>query len=177
MHNTAFYCSLFWNARNKQEVVYIYGYKLGAWDGYSTNLSKGPFILYWIELPERSEQKISCQLLFGREIYIFIYQNVSKSSQCALSHLVGLLSKSVMCIEVTLNQTIQEKIKWTSNGRVPDKIDKADSNWRRTIDVSPVRSISGLVHVKKWPTLLPNVNRRRTYTPNVNHIETNIDVF
>ena len=47
-----------------------------------------------------------------------------------------------------------------------DKMDKADSNRRRTIEVSPVQSVVGFGHVQKVLTNLPNVNGHETDLPN-----------
>ena len=58
-----------------------------------------------------------------------------------------------------------------SNGQVPEKSDKADSNWIRTMDVSPVPYVTGFEHVKKCLTVLPKVNEHGMDTPNGRHIE------
>ena len=49
-------------------------------------------------------------------------------------------------------------------------MDKTDSNWRKTIDVSPVRSVVGFELVQKCLTDLPNVNGIAMNMPNVKHI-------
>ena len=85
-------------------------------------------------------------------------------------HPVGLLFKSAICIEVTLFGLYQ-KTKFTRNKQVLDKMDRMDSNRRRTIDVNPVQSVADFVYVQKFLTNLPNVNGHGTNTPNVKRIE------
>ena len=57
------------------------------------------------------------------------------------------------------------------NRQVLDKTDKMDSNWRRTIYISPVQSVTGFEHVQKCLTDFPNVNGHKTDTPNRKQIE------
>ena len=75
-----------------------------------------------------------------------------------------------MCVEVILTGLYQ-KTKWTRNEWVPDKMDKSDSNWRRTIDMSPVRSATRFVNVKKDSTGFAKVNGHGTDALNGKHIE------
>ena len=79
-----------------------------------------------------------------------------------------------MCLEVTLTRLYQ-KTNIACNGWVPDmdrtKTDKTDSNQRRTVDISPVRSVTSFVHVQSSLMDLPNVNRHGTDTLNAKHIE------
>ena len=53
---------------------------------------------------------------------------------------------------------------------VLDKTDKMDSNWRRTMDINPVRSFIGFEHVKKCLPDLPYINRHVTDTLNCKRI-------
>ena len=96
-----------------------------------------------------------------------IYLNVSKSWKYPSFHLVDLEFKSVMCFEVTLT-ILCHRTKRTCIGYVQDK---TDSNRRRTIDVSPVRSVTGFVHVIKFLTDLPKISGYRMDTTNAKLIE------
>ena len=58
-------------------------------------------------------------------------------------------------------------IQWTGTRDVQDKRDKMDLSWRRTVDISPMRYVTGLVHVQTFLTDLPNVNGHGTDMPNV----------
>ena len=66
-------------------------------------------------------------------MYIIIYQNALKLRKRTPFHPVNISFKSVLCVEVTLI-TLYQKTKWTHNGWIPEK---ADSNRRRTLYVSP----------------------------------------
>ena len=52
------------------------------------------------------------------------------------------------------------------HGRAPDKMDKTDSNRRRTVSISLTRSVTGFGHVQKVLTDVPNVNGHGMDTPN-----------
>ena len=55
--------------------------------------------------------------------------------------------------------------------RTKHKMGKRDSNQRRTGEVNLVLSVTGFVHVQKFLTDLPNVNRHQLDMLNVKHIE------